>query len=48
MRRWALVVVGLYLAALLALTWPVVFAAFAGVDLGKDRFLARDALGVFG
>ena len=48
MRRWALVVVGLYLAALLALTWPVLYAAFAGMDLAKDRFSAGDAASVFG
>jgi len=45
MKRWALIVVGLYLAALLALTWPVVYAAFAG---GKDGIEIGEALGVFG
>jgi hypothetical protein len=46
MRRWALVVVGLYLAALLALTWPVVFAAFAGK--GDNFISAGEAAKVFG
>ena len=45
MKRWALIVVGLYLAALLALTWPVVYAAFTG---GEDGIEAGEALGVFG
>ena len=48
MRRWTLVVVGLYLAALLALTWPVLFAAFGGVQFGRERFSAQGAAQVFG
>ena len=46
MKRWALVVVGLYLAALLALTWPVVYAAFGWG--GESSISAGDALAVFG
>ena len=30
-------VVGLYLAALLALTWPMIFAAFGEVNLGRSK-----------
>jgi hypothetical protein len=48
MRRWALVVVGLYLAALLTLTWPALFAAFGSASHGWGDFSARDAAQVFG
>ena len=45
MKRWALIVAALYLAALLVLTWPVLFGAFAG---GKDGIDPGEALGAFG
>lgn len=44
MKRWAWVVIGLYAAALLALTWPVVFLAFGW---GKNGLTAASAVEVF-
>jgi len=45
MKRWPLIVVGLYLAALIVLTWPVVYGAFVGGEDGADPL---DTFGVFG
>ncbi len=41
MKKWAVVVLLLYAAMILVFTFPVIFAAFAGLDLKVDRQMFR-------